>query len=301
VPQELAGIKLAVLGGDRRELELVRILAENGAVVHIAGLPEIASSEAVQYFREIEEAIQGVDCIIGPATGIDGRNNLKNILQRQDLIVDEEFFSYIGREGIPMLIGVSNENIKVLAEKHNVRLLSYMNRDDIAILNAIPTAEGAIKIAIEETDITIHGAKIAVLGLGRIGIPLARRLHLLGAKVYGFELSSVNCARARDVGVVETAPIKEFMESASDFDLIFNTIPAKVITAEIISCLRKETVIIDLASAPGGTDFSSAEENGIKAILALGLPGKTAPKTAGRIIGQVISGIIREMVFCRQV
>ena len=50
-------------------------------------------------------------------------------------------------------------------------------------------------------------------------------------------------------------------------------------------------MLIDLASKPGGVDFSAAKELGIHAVQALSLPGKTAPRAAAEIIKNTIYNI----------
>ena len=52
--------------------------------------------------------------------------------------------------------------------------------------------------------------------------------------------------------------------------------------------------MIDLASLPGGVDFSAAQELGLKAVQALSLPGKTAPESAAEIIKQTVYTILEE-------
>ncbi|MNI90220.1 Dipicolinate synthase subunit A [compost metagenome] len=86
----------------------------------------------------------------------------------------------------------------------------------------------------------------------------------------------------------------KLMSHVRDVDLLFNTIPSMIITAQVIAHMPHRAVIIDLASKPGGTDFRFAEKRGIKAILAPGLPGIVAPKTAGRIMADSMSRIIME-------
>ena len=83
-------------------------------------------------------------------------------------------------------------------------------------------------------------------------------------------------------------------QQVGNIDLLFNTIPTMIVTAQIIANLPSRAVIIDLASKPGGTDFRFAEKRGIKALLAPGLPGIVAPKTAGRIIADCLSRLIME-------
>ena len=82
---------------------------------------------------------------------------------------------------------------------------------------------------------------------------------------------------------------------AGDFDVIFNTVPAEVLDRNVLEQIPDDTLIIDLASKPGGVDFSAAKELGKKVIWALSLPGKTAPITSGRIIKETILNMLCEM------
>ena len=84
-------------------------------------------------------------------------------------------------------------------------------------------------------------------------------------------------------------------QQVGNIDLLFNTIPTMIVTAQIIANLPSRAVIIDFASKPGGTDFRFAEKRGIKALLAPGLPGIVAPKTAGRIMADCLSRLMRKI------
>jgi dipicolinate synthase subunit A len=172
-------------------------------------------------------------------------------------------------------------------------LIELFDRDDVAIYNSIPTAEGAVMIAIQNTDITIHGSSCMVLGIGRTGFTLARTLQGLGAKVKVGVRREEHFARAAEMGF-EPFYVSQLLHYVSNIDLLFNTIPTMIVTAQIIANLPSRAVIIDLASKPGGTDFRFAEKRGIKALLAPGLPGIVAPKTAGRIIADCLSRLILE-------
>jgi dipicolinate synthase subunit A len=166
-----------------------------------------------------------------------------------------------------------------------------MERDDVAIYNSIPTVEGALMMAIQNTDITIHGSDSIVLGLGRCGLSLARTLQAIGAKVKVGVRGSAYKARAFEMGI-ESFDISELPEHVRNADLIFNTIPAPVITAAVLAKVPHDVVIIDLASKPGGVDYAFAEKRGIKAILSPSLPGLVAPKTAGRILARTITQLM---------
>ena len=135
-------------------------------------------------------------------------------------------------------------------------------RDDIQILNAVPTAEGAIAEAINETEKTLWRSKCLVVGFGRTGKALAFRLKALGAVI-------------------------------KNSDIVFNTVPVLLIGEKELLAAQKETLFIDLASKPGGIDFSAAEKTGLKVLRLLSLPGKTAPKTAGEIIAETVLRILK--------
>ena len=162
------------------------------------------------------------------------------------------------------------------------------------IPNAVPTAEGAIEIAIAETPFTIHGSKSLVLGYGKIGKILSKDLYALGAQTY------VEARKYADLAMIEghgyePLPLDNLKDHIHDFDIIFNTIPSLILDDEILAKVKKDALIIDLASKPGGIDFDAAKSYGLKVIWALSLPGKIAPVSSGAIIKDTIMNIIKEL------
>lgn len=173
------------------------------------------------------------------------------------------------------------------------RVISYSDNELFAVKNSVPTAEGAIAEAVYHYHGTISGSKALVCGYGRIGKVLSPMLRSLGARV------SVSARRKADLELIElngfeSVTTGEF-EDISKYDLIFNTVPALILDSDALSQMDRDAVIIDLASKPGGVDFACAEKLGIKAIHALALPGRTAPKTAGEIIESSILDILRRI------
>lgn len=162
------------------------------------------------------------------------------------------------------------------------------------IPNAVPTAEGAIEIAITETPFTIHGSKSLVLGYGKIGKILSKDLYALGAQTY------VEARKYADLAMIEghgyePLPLDNLKDHIHEFDIIFNTIPSLILDDEILTKVKKDALIIDLASKPGGIDFDAAKTYGLKVIWALSLPGKIAPVSSGAIIKDTIMNIIKEL------
>mgnify|MGYP001260575677 CR=1 FL=1 len=148
-------------------------------------------------------------------------------------------------------------------------------------------------MAIQHTDFTIHGSNVIVLGLGRVGMSVARAFASLGAKVKVGARKSEHIARITEMGLTPFH-LDEFDSVVKDVDICINTIPALIVKASIISKMPSHTLIIDIASKPGGTDFRYAEKRGIKALLAPSLPGIVAPKTAGQILAGVLTQLLEQ-------
>lgn len=172
-------------------------------------------------------------------------------------------------------------------EDEKITNIDLLKLEELTILNAIPTVEGTIKIAIEEMEDTIHESNVLIYGFGRIGKILCKRFFDLGANIYCVARKESDLAWIREA---RYTPLKyeEVSKYAEQINLIINTVPSIVIGENIVEKLKKDCLIIDVASNPGGIDKEIAKIYNIKVITALGIPGKIAPRTAARYIKTVI-------------
>ena len=177
-------------------------------------------------------------------------------------------------------------------ENKTIKNIDLLKIKGLTILNAIPTVEGIIKIAIEETETTIHESNILITGYGRIGKILCKKLSTFGANIYCVEREKENRVWIREEGYIPLN-YNEIEAYAQKIDLIINTVPSIIIEEKILKKLKKDCVIIDIASLPGGVDKNIAKMYKIKVIRALGLPGKIAPKTSAKYIKEVIEEEIK--------
>jgi len=182
--------------------------------------------------------------------------------------------------------------------QQNGSFIDYAKREDFLIANAVPTAEGAIEIALRESNITLNGASVLVLGFGRIGKYLSGLLSSFNAKVTVAARKSEALTLARISGY-RTAGISDMHAAISEADIIFNTVPAIVFGESECSFVKNRIPFIELASSPGGIDEISAKNHGVNLIKAPALPGKTASLTAGRIVYDVVLSILRERGLCK--
>lgn len=284
----------AVIGGDLRQVYLAGLLAADGYNVFATGFDrDVDVSKDVIILRSAEEAVHKADCVILPLPfSVDG--STINAPYSRSLITVEEIIGAAENKTI-VLGGKLNNAILEAANDKGIKIIDYFKREDMAILNTIPTAEGAIQIAMEELPMTIHGCNALVMGFGKVAKTLSKDLYALGANVY---VSARKCSDIAWIKSFNYNPlyINELENNAGKFDVVFNTIPAVILTENILSKIKKDCLVIDLASKPGGVDFETAGRIGIKTIWALSLPGKVAPLTSGAIIKDTILNIINEEV-----
>ncbi len=180
--------------------------------------------------------------------------------------------------------------------ENNFTLIDYFGREELAVMNAVPTAEGAIEIAIKETEATLFGANILVTGFGRISKILVKYLVALGAEVTAAARKPSDLALIRIAGAkaVSFNDKDAFADAVSKADIIMNTVPAPVFCEKTLSKAKKDTLYIELASVLGSESEADFLKSGVRLVIARSLPGKVAPKTSGGIIADTIENILRE-------
>ena len=276
-----------VAGGDPRQAALAALLADDGHSVHTYALERGAGTKCELSLDGADRA----DCVVLPlpAAGADGKLNTPLSADSHEL---PEVLDAL-RPGQLVCAGMAGEGLKRMAEERDLVLRDYFAREELAVLNAIPTAEGAIQIAMEELPITLHDARVLLVGCGRLGKALAPRLRALGARVWVSARRYEQRAAAESMGLNS-----EGMDHLSDwlcsYDIVFNTVPAPVLGVEELAALKERALVIDLASRPGGVDMDAAATLGVRVIWALSLPGKVAPVTSGRYIKDTVYHIMEE-------
>lgn len=284
--------KLAVLGGDQRIGHLASFLAEKGFETAVWGLGDLNIGSAVRC-RELTCALADASAVILPLPATaDGVNvNCPYGSEEEKL----KLLRLLDMTSAPIFGGRLEENFLNAASVKNRRIVDYYASEELQIRNALPTAEGAIMIAMQNLSGTINGCRAAVVGYGRIGAVLAHLLQCMGASVTVAARNTRQLAQASAFGhatlrFTEASRLRLLNELSAEapFDVIFNTVPARLLDAALLSELSQRTLIIDLSSVPGGVDFGFANEMGLRAVWALALPGKYAPETAGRMIGETL-------------
>ena len=268
--------KFAVIGGDRRLAALAQALTEDGFAV---------STYAVEGFDggDLETALRGASVAALPLPSFDAAGDL--IAQSGERVRAADIAALL-TPGMRVFGGKLGAEAAVLAGS-GAAVIDYLDLEQLTAANAVPTAEGAIQIAMERLPVTIQGCCALVIGWGRIGKILACKLRLLGADV------TVSARREADLAMIAALGMRadstgRFCRGLSQYDLIVNTVPARVLGRELLASARQDCLIIDLASKPGGVDFDAAAQLGRETVQALSLPGRVAPLSAGRLLRDAI-------------
>ena len=226
------------------------------------------------------EQLAAADVIVLPMPLADDRAALAALLRS-------------AKPGVVAYAGKVGAEAAQLARQAKVELFDYLEREELATLNAIPTCEGALEILLRERQETLWGSRALIAGFGRIGKLLALRLTAFGAAVTVAARSPRDRALAAALGC-RAQTLAELPATAHGFDLLINTVPAPVIGRDAIAALRENAFLLDLASAPGGIDLAAAGAAQIRAVWALSLPARHAPVTAGRFVAQTVLEMMEE-------
>lgn len=277
--------KVSLIGGDLRQLTVAKLMKKDGYDTILYGFDDEDCAEDIS-------SVYSADAVILPIpVSFDGKHINAPFSKRK--ITIEEIVEGINPAAM-VFGGQIKPELSAALEKRCIKYSDYLKREELAIRNAIPTAEGAIEIAISETPFTLHGSRCLVTGYGRIGKILSKMLCGLGAHV------SVEARKYADLALIEghgcrAMSLRELSHHVNEFDVIFNTVPSLLFDKKLLEQVRKDTLIIDLASRPGGVDFDEAARIGVKVIWALSLPGKVAPITSGIIIKDTIINVLNEI------
>ena len=277
-------LDMVVFGGDKRQIYVAKSLAEKGYSVGTYRLSDAVPAKNCTELHALDEIFDQCGVLIGPIPFI------KNLLPVEQLI---PFFEQRLNKRHLLIGGVIPPALVQFCAQNEIACHDLMRRERVAILNAIATAEGAVFEAIGSSGINLHGSNCLVLGYGRCGKILAEKLKGMSARVTVAARAEEALAFAEASGL-QPVRLSAFKDRLPDYDFIFNTVPALILDDDCLALLKAETVIIDIASAPGGVDYNAAAKRQRNAKLCLGLPGKVAPKASADILVDEIMTILEK-------
>jgi len=243
--------KYAVIGGDLRSVKLANLIKEDGLQVNIFGFDNAGFEIGIKLKDSVNQTLQNVDIVVGPIPCTNDNETINAPFNSTKIYIDELFRNMTNDQ--TFIAGKIGQDIKALASSKNIKVIDLLEREEMAVLNVIPTAEGAIQIAMEEMPITLHNSKVLILGFGRLGKILAKMLYGIGADVHveARKYSDIAWIRAYSYKPLIFEELKNYL---GKMDIIFNTIPHVILDNELLSKIDPNALIIDLASKPGGVN-----------------------------------------------
>lgn len=292
-PFRLEGRLIAIVGGDEREQEIARLAAASGALVRAFGFPwPDGGIPGVTLAESAPSALDGANYALFPIPGLSEDGALFAPVAPEPIIPDSALLSKLAASAA-IILGEPDERLRSVASALGVRLVPYERDEELMLLRGPAIVEGALELAIHHTKVTIHRARVVVVGHGTIGRLLARTLVLLGADVTVAARNPVQRADAQASGC-RSHPLDGLAETCEGAQMLFSTAPARVVERQHLERLAGGALVMDLAAPPGGVDLDSAQALGHKAVWARGL-GRRAPVTVGASQWQGILRRIEEL------
>jgi len=276
-------MKFLFLGGDKRTAFTAEALLAAGGTVLALGMDRARLPEGAEKVTELCEA----DCYILPLPAESGKSGRLNAPFSDRELYAAELLEKLP-EGAFVCGGRLSPELKLSAQKRGLRLVDLLTLPDLVTGNAAITAEGAVSLLMQRTDCAIFGESVLIIGFGRIGRLLCRKLSALGVSVHVMSVSPESRAMAAALGYVPHSP----NEALPPLCAVINTAPAAVLTE--LSSLCSPCLVLELASAPGGFEPHEVTAHGHTYYAASGLPASYAPRTAGRLAAEAVLGIVKE-------
>ena len=292
--------RFAVIGGDGRMRHLAERLAEEDHPVSLFGcgddcLPARDPHNRLRICPSFPKAVEGATVMILPLPVTRDGETVSCPREPACRLPLSEIA--LAMERNPALILFGGKLPPSLSEGQPARAVDYYENPVLQLRNAYVTAEAALMTAMELTDRTLRDTSVAVLGYGRIGKYLSRLLHVLGANVTVcarreeslFEAAAEGC---HPLLITEDSPHRGLSPLCRDHAILFNTVPSPILSRDLLCGMERDTLLIDLASAPFGVCDGDVREatarNGLRYLRAPSLPGSYAPRDAGRIIAECV-------------
>ncbi len=278
--------QIAVVGGDARQCYLAQALEQSGFSVSCFEVPNLENTHSA-----LQDALAHADVLALPMPALKTPERI--ISTYSDGIELKAVLDALAREC--MIFGGALQKAKPILKQYPQQVHEYLDDEALTISNAVPTAEGAIRIAMTQMRKTLWQSNCLVIGFGRIGKALATRLQALGADVTVTARKPADFALASSMGLCHDRT--GMYLRGLDYDCIFNTVCAPILSAEQFGCIR--CPIIELASSPGGLAADAPQPPNY--IKAPGLPGRFTPQTAGYLLHDMIIRTLRvKEAVCKQ-
>ena len=283
-------MRVAVIGGDRRAALLAELLLREGHQVRSFALEKAALPAEIPRDSCLQSCVYGADCVLLPVPAEKGA--LLNAPLSNESLSLETLWASLWPGQLVIGGGFGEESVAA-AVREKLVPVDLLRRPGFVTGNAALTAEAAVGLLLREGEQGLNGRRCLLLGYGRIGKLLAHKLRALGARVTVAARKEADRAMAEALGC-ESLPLDAVEGQIGDFAYTINTVPARVLSDAALCCIAPESLLVELASPPGGFDKTLARNIGLHVVLAPGLPGRCLPLAAAELMRRTVYEILHE-------
>ncbi len=285
---------LLVIGGDKRHYMAAGIIKTAGYDIYMYGFERLPCSG---FNVTGKTCLPYADYVLMPAPYKDDEGYIK--MPFSDVrITLSEICPHIGA-GTCIVFGGEDEESKKLFDTCGLYSFDLLKDEAYAVRNAYITAQAAAMIALKTIEKALSDCSVLICGYGRIGKSLARILKVYNCKitVSARKEKDLEWIKSEGFEAVNTCGISGII---GEKDIIFNTVPFRIIGEKELACVKRGACIIELASKPHGIDMDEAKRRGIEVLLELGLPGRCFPESAAGAVADAFLNIAaKRMVACQ--
>ena len=285
--------RFAIIGGDKRQMIVAGEIQRLGHNVSCVGFEDGDSLlSGCEVCSSVDKAMRDADFALLPLPITRDGVNVSSLCGENIALSD--VLKLAKKNRTLLLGGVVTYDFSCQCSDFGVEIIDYYKSESLQTKNALPSAEGALMIAMEHTEITLHGMKALITGFGRIGKILSEMLKRLGASVTVAARRDETLCEITMSGFRAVRSDADGLSYAADCDVIFNTVPSIIFTEKVLQSYKNRPLYVEIASAPGGIDGSAARNMGVKIINAPSLPGKYSPVSAGKYLFETVFEILSE-------
>jgi len=281
-------VNVLFLGGDKRYLEIINYFVDRKVNVDLVGF--INNYPNTNNKRVCDIDISKYHIIFFPINGVMENYIIKG---EENIVVDENLLKG-SKDDVLIFSGIKTRCLDSLLKKSYKEAIYLMEEKDVVLDNAVITVEGILADIISNTEISINGANIMVIGYGNIGKKLVDILRYLRANVLVAVRSEDDyiCLKHKGIYTVYSDDSYAMKVGLNVSDIIINTVPSLILDTNYIDNVQNNAYVLDIASYPYGIDKDYLDEKQIKNKIYPGIPGKVAPISAGRILTKKIEKIL---------
>ena len=134
-----------IIGGDKRQLFLAQALLRDGYQVMLAGFDTLRE-QGFDGLAGVDAALLYSDAVLLPLPSVRADKSVNAPFAASEIFFDDNRLQALCRK--PVFCALRDRLVRAYPQLAQAALFDYAAREDFAVRNALPTAEGALELAL---------------------------------------------------------------------------------------------------------------------------------------------------------